>query len=92
MEKAFESFADKFISERTEQLVLKAEHQSAFQKEMEQLHDLCASLSHLLGEEQSEELITAARGADVPIYEYCYKEGLKDGIRLNEMMERLKKR
>ena len=37
------------------------------------------------------ELITAARDADVPIYEYCYHAGLEDGIRLSGMIERLKK-
>ena len=48
-------------------------------------------LTALVGEESAGELITAARGADVPIYEYCYRAGLEDGIRLSGLSERLKK-
>ena len=48
-------------------------------------------LTALVGEESAGELITAARGADVPIYEYCYRAGLEDGIRLSGLSEWLKK-
>ena len=49
------------------------------------------NLLRLLARKKAGELITAARGADVPIYEYCYRAGLEDGIRLTGMIERLKK-
>ena len=62
-----------------------------FKAEMEQLKDLREEFTALVGEEKAGELITAARGADVPIYEYCYRAGLEDGIRLSGMIERLKK-
>ena len=58
---------------------------------MEQLKELRDELAALVGEGKAGELITAARGADVPIYEYCYRAGLEDGIRLSGMIERLKK-
>ena len=64
---------------------------AGIQAEMEQLKDLREELASLVGEEKAGELITAARGVDVPIYEYCYRAGLEDGIRPSGMIERLKK-
>ena len=68
-----------------------AEKLPDFKMEMEQLKDIQTELSALIGDERAGELITAARGADVPIYEFCYRAGLEDGIRLSGMIERLKK-
>ena len=59
--------------------------------EMEQLKNLRNELAALVGAEKAGEFITAARGADVPIYEYCYRTGMEDGIWLSGMIERLKK-
>ena len=53
--------------------------------------DLRNELIALIGEERAGESITASHGADVPVYEHCYRTGLKDGIRLSGMIERLKK-
>ena len=91
MDKIFEPYLKELITGRTEELTWEAEKLPEFKAEMEQLRDLREELAALVGEEKAGELITAARGADVPIYEYCYRAGLEDGIRLSGMIERLKK-
>ena len=91
MDKIFEPYLKELITGRTEDLAWKAEKLPEFKAEIEQLKDLRNELAALVGEEKASELITAARGADVPIYEYCYRAGLEDGIRLSGMIERLKK-
>ena len=91
MDKIFEPYLKKLITGRTEELAWAAEKLPDFKMEMEQLKDLREELAALVGDEKASELITAARGADVPIYEYCYRAGLEDGIRLSGMIERLKK-
>lgn len=48
-------------------------------------------LATLVSKEKAGELIIAACGGEVPIYEYCNRSGLEDGIRLSNMLERLKK-
>ena len=82
---------NELITGRTEELAWEAEKLPEFKAEMEQLKELREELAALIGEEKAGKLITAARGADVPIYEYCYRAGLEDGIRLSGMIERLKK-
>ena len=91
MDKIFEPYLKELITGRTEELAWAAEKLPEFKAEMEQLKDLRDEIATLVGEEKAGELITAARGADVPIYEYCYRAGLEDGIRLSGMIERLKK-
>ena len=91
MDKIFEPYLKELITGHTEDLAWKAEKLPEFKAEIEQLKDLRDELAALVGEEKASELITAARGADVPIYEYCYRAGLEDGIRLSGMIERLKK-
>ena len=91
MDRIFEPYLKELITGRTEELAWAAEKLPDFKMEMEQLKDLRNELAALVGEEKAGELITAARGADVPIYEYCYRAGLEDGIRLSGMIERLKK-
>ena len=91
MDKTFEPYPKELVTGRTEELAWTAEKLPEFKAEMEQLKELRDELAVLVGEEKAGELITAARGADVPIYEYCYRAGLEDGIRLSGMIERLKK-
>lgn len=91
MDKIFEPYLKELVAGRTEELAWKAEKLPEFKTEMERLKELRNKLATLVGEEKAGELITAARGADVPIYEYCYRAGLEDGIRLSGMIERLKK-
>ncbi len=91
MDRIFEPYLKELITGRTEELAWAAEKLPEFKAEMEQLKDLREELAALVGDEKAGELITAARGADVPIYEYCYRAGLEDGIRLSGMIERLKK-
>lgn len=91
MYKVFEPYLKELVTGRTEELAWEAEKLPEFKAEMERLKDLRTELAALIGDEKAGELITAARGADVPIYEYCYRAGLEDGIRLSGMIERLKK-
>ncbi len=58
---------------------------------MERLQCLLDELATLVSKEKTGELIIAACGVEVPIYEYCYRSGLEDGIRLSNMLKRLKK-
>ena len=67
MEKIFEPYLKELITGRTEELAWAAEKLPDFKAEMEQLKDLRNELAALVGEEKAGELITAARGADVPI-------------------------
>ena len=91
MYKVFEPYLKELVTGRTEELAWEAEKLPEFKAEMERLKDLRTELAALIGDEKAGEFITAARGADVPIYEYCYRAGLEDGIRLSGMIERLKK-
>ena len=87
MDKVFEPYLQKLATGRTEGLAWAAEKLPEFKAEMEQLKNLRNEIAALVGEEKAGELITAVRGADVPIYEYCYRTGLEDGIRLSRMIE-----
>lgn len=91
MYKMFEPYLKELVTGRTEELAWEAEKLPEFKAEMERLKDLRTELAALIGDEKAGELITAARGADVPIYEHCYRAGLEDGIRLSGIIERLKK-
>ena len=91
MDKIFEPYLKELITGRTEELAWAAEKLPEFKAEVEQLKDLREGLTALVGVKKTGELITAARDADVPIYEYCYHAGLEDGIRLSGLSERLKK-
>ena len=89
--KYLNSYLKELVTDRAEELAWAAEKLPEFKEEKEQLKELRNELAALVGEDKAGELITAARGADVPIYEYCYRVGLEDGIRLSGMVERLKK-
>ena len=91
MDKVFKSYLKELVTGRTEELPWEAEKLPEFKAEMERLQDVRDELIALVGEESAGELITAARGVDVPIYEYRYRTGLEDGIRLSGVIERLKK-
>ena len=91
MDKIFKPYLKELVTGRAEELAWEAEKLPEFKEEMKRLQDLRAELTALVGEESAGELITAARGVDVPIYEYCYRAGMEDGIRLSGMIERLKK-
>lgn len=90
MDKIFEPYLKELVTGRTEEMAWETEKLPEFKAEMEQLKDLRDELIAFIGEERAVELITTARSADVPIYEYCYRAGLEDGIRLSGMIERLK--
>ena len=91
MDKIFEPYLKEVITGCTEELAWEAERLPEFKTELEQFKDLRDELAELVGEEKAGELIITARSVDVPIYEYCYRAGLKDGIRLSGMIERSKK-
>ena len=76
MDKVFEPCLKQLVTGRTEELAWEAEKLPEFKKEMERLQNLRDELIALVGEESAGELITDARGADVPIYKYCYRAEL----------------
>ncbi len=40
--------------------------------------------------DEAEELVSMARGCDIPIYEHCYLAGLVDGMHLKATLEQMK--
>ena len=73
MGKVFKPYLKELATGPAEELAWEAEKLPEFREEMERLQDLRDELTALVGEESAGELITAARGVNVPIYEYCYK-------------------
>lgn len=49
-----------------------------------------AKADQLMGENDAKELVSMARGCDIPIYEHCYLAGLVDGMHLKETLEQMK--
>ena len=86
-----ESILKELISARVEHLAHEAEQHPDCVKSKEQMLPLHAKAEHLMGEDDAEELVSMARGCDIPIYEHCYLAGLVDGMRLKETLEGMKK-
>ncbi len=86
-----ESILKELISARVEQLAHEAEQHPDCIKAKEQMLPLRTKAERLMSEEDAEELVSMARGCDIPIYEHCYLAGLVDGIHLKETLEQLKK-
>ena len=85
-----ESILKELISARVEQLAHEAEQHPDCIKAKEQMLPLRTKAEPLMSEDDAEELVSMARGCDIPIYEHCYLAGLVDGIRLKETLEQLK--
>jgi len=85
-----ENILKELISTRVEQLAHEAELHPDCVKAKEQMLPLHAKAEQLMGEDDAEELVSMARGCDIPIYEHCYLAGLVDGMHLKETLERLK--
>ncbi len=85
-----ESILKELISARVEQLAHEAEQHPDCIRAKEQMLPLRTKAEQLMSEEDAEELVSMARGCDIPIYEHCYLAGLVDGMRLKETMERMK--
>ena len=86
-----ESILKELISARVEQLAHEAERHPDCVNSKEQMLPLRAKAEQLMGEDDAEELVSMARGCDIPIYEHCYLAGLVDGMRLKETLEQMKK-
>ena len=87
---ALESILKELISARVEQLAHEAEQHPDCIKSKEQMLPLRSKADQLMGEDDAEELVSMARGCDIPIYEHCYLAGLVDGMHLKETLEQLK--
>lgn len=85
-----ESILKELISARVEQLAHEAEQHPDCIKSKEQMLPLRSKADQLMGEDDAEELVSMARGCDIPIYEHCYLAGLVDGMHLKETLEQLK--
>ncbi len=86
-----ESILKELISARVEQLAHEAEQHPDYVKSKEQMLPLRTKAEQLMGEDDAEELISMARGCDIPIYEHCYLAGLVDGMHLKDALEQMKK-
>ncbi len=85
-----ESILKELISARVEQLAHEAEQHPDCVKSKEQMLPLRTKAEQLMGEDDAEELVSMARGCDIPIYEHCYLAGLIDGMHLKETLEQMK--
>lgn len=85
-----ESILKELISARVEQLAHEAEQHPDYVKSKEQMIPLRTKAEQLMGEDDAEELVSMARGCDIPIYEHCYLAGLVNGMRLKETLEQMK--
>ena len=85
-----ESILKELISARVEQLAHEAEQHPDCIKSKEQMLPLRSKADQLMGEDDAEELVSMARGCDIPIYEHCYLAGLVDGMHLKETLEQMK--
>jgi hypothetical protein len=86
-----ESILKELISARVEQLAHGAEQAPDCVKAKKQMLPLRVKAKQLMGEDDAEELVSMARGCDVPIYEHCYLAGMVDGMHLKETLEQMKK-
>ena len=69
-----ESILKELISARVEQLAHEAEQHPDCIKSKEQMLPLRSKADQLMGEDDAEELVSMARGCDIPIYEHCYTQ------------------
>ena len=86
-----ESILKELISARVEQLAHEAEQHPDCNKSKEQMLPLRSKADQLMGEDDAEELVSMARGCDIPIYEHCYLAGLVDGMHLKETLVQMKR-
>ena len=85
-----ESILKELISARVEQLAHEADQHPDCVKSKEQMLTLRTMAEQLMGEDDAEELVSMARGCDIPIYEHCYLAGLIDGMHLKDTLEQMK--
>lgn len=85
-----ENILKELISARVEQLAHEAEQHPDCAKSKEQMLPLRAKAEQFMGEDDVEELVSMARGCNIPIYEYCYLAGLVDGMHLKDTLEQMK--
>jgi len=85
-----ENILKELTSARVKQLAHEAEQHPDCVKAKEQMLPLRAKAEQLMGEDDAEELVSMARGCDIPIYEQCYLAGLIDGMHLKETLEQMK--
>ena len=86
-----ESILKELISARVEQLAHEAVQHPDCIKSKEQMLPLRSKADQLMGEDDAEELVSMARGCDIPIYEHCYLAGLVDGMHLKETLVQMKR-
>lgn len=80
-----------FVARRVEELTTEAEQQTEYINARASIQEFIDKDARSMDSENLETLISAIRGADIPIYEYIYQMGVKDGIWLSEKIEHLRK-
>lgn len=89
-ESIFMPYLDAFIVQRVEQLTCEGEKLPAYITSQNSTQDIIAKASKSLDADNLEILISTVRGTDIAIYEYIYRNGLKDGIWLSEQFDRIR--
>jgi hypothetical protein len=80
-----------FIQERVERLVLEGEKLPEFLQGKEELAPMRKQAAEAMDADEVDCLINAARGMDIPIFEYIYQTGIMDGIKMSGLIEQMKK-
>ena len=86
-----EPYIKEMISERVEQLTWEGEHLPESVRSRAEMSMLRAKAEHCLGKDETENLISAVHGCDIPIYEHCYLAGLIDGLKMISILEKMSK-
>ena len=79
-----------FVENRAEQLALEASKLPEFIKDQQAIDERRKMAEAVLGEDDTEELISVVRGQSSTVYERCYRVGVMDGIWLAGKVEQIK--
>ena len=79
-----------FVENRAEQIALAASKLPKFIKDQQAIDERRKMAEAVLGEDDTEELISVVRGQSSTVYEHCYRVGVMDGIWLAGKAEQIK--
>lgn len=90
-ESVFSLYFESFSAQRVEVLTLEAEKTQEYLQGRNEIQEVIDATAKVMDSEALETLISAIRGADIPIFEYMYHAGIKDGIWISGQIEQVKK-
>ena len=80
-----------FVENRAEQLALEASKLPEFIKDQQAIDIRRQMAEAILGEDDTEKLISVVRGQSSTVYEYCYRMGVVDGIWLSGRIDQMQR-